>query len=111
MTTAKDLGLKVTPPERVCSDPHCPFHGHLSVRGAIFEGQVVRARMQGSIVVDRQRLRMDPKFQRYARRSSRLMVHAPPCLDLQEGDTVRIGECRPLSKTVSFVALERRNQR
>ena len=103
-----DLGLQITPPEKECSVPICPFHGQLAVRGSLFEGTVVRSRMQGSVVVSRQRLQYDDKYQRYSRRSSRMRVHAPPCLEVAEGDVVRVGECRPLSKTVSFVVLERR---
>ncbi|RLG67396.1 30S ribosomal protein S17, partial [archaeon] len=36
---------------------------------------------------------------------SRIPAHSPPCLDIKEGDIVKIGECRPLSKTVHFVVL------
>ena len=32
---------------------------------------------------------------------------ASPCLGLKVGDKVRIAECRPLSKTVSFVVIEK----
>ena len=28
------------------------------------------------------------------------------CIDVKEGDEVKIAECRPLSKTVSFVVIE-----
>jgi small subunit ribosomal protein S17 len=36
----------------------------------------------------------------------RIPAHAPPCVDLAEGDTVRIAETRPLSKTKSHVVVE-----
>ena len=48
------------------------------------------------------------KYERYEKRSSRYSVHAPACLGLKVGDNVSIMECRPLSKTVSFVAVEKR---
>jgi len=41
------------------------------------------------------------------KRRSRIPAHAPPCLGLEEGDTVRIAETRPLSKTKSHVVVER----
>ena len=41
-------------------------------------------------------------------RTGRYSVHAPSCLELKVGDEVRIMECRPLSKTVSFVVIEKR---
>ena len=35
-------------------------------------------------------------------------VHAflPSCIDVKEGDEVKIAECKPISKTVSFVTVE-----
>jgi small subunit ribosomal protein S17 len=35
-------------------------------------------------------------------------VHAylPSCVEVKEGDEVRIAECRRLAKTVSFVVIE-----
>jgi len=35
------------------------------------------------------------------------MAHSPPCLELSEGDRVRIAECRPISKEVAFVVVEK----
>jgi len=34
-------------------------------------------------------------------------AHNPPCLDVKEGEVVKVAECRPISKTVSFVVVER----
>ncbi|MCJ7793949.1 30S ribosomal protein S17, partial [Candidatus Bathyarchaeota archaeon] len=31
--------------------------------------------------------------------------HNPPGIDVKEGDRVKIAECRPISKTVSFVVV------
>ena len=33
-------------------------------------------------------------------------AYAAECIDVKEGDEVKIAECRPLSKTVSFVVIE-----
>ena len=44
---------------------------------------------------------------RYEKRTSRTRAHLPPCLEVSEGDRVTIGECRPLTKTVSYVVLEK----
>ena len=35
-------------------------------------------------------------------------VHAflPQCIDVKEGDEVKISECRQISKTISFVVIE-----
>jgi Ribosomal protein L14 len=42
------------------------------------------------------------------KRSNRYSSHASPCLGLKVGDRVRIMECRPISKTVAFVVIEKK---
>lgn len=106
MTKARDIGVDVVAPKQACTDPHCPFHGGFSVRGQIVDGQVVSTRMERSARVQREYLRYIPKFERYEKRTSSYTVHAPPCMQVQVGDLVKIMECRPLSKTKSFVVIE-----
>jgi small subunit ribosomal protein S17 len=105
---ARDIGIDVPKPERSCTDPKCPFHGALRVRGQTFEGVVVSNRMTNTAVVERQYLRYLPKYERYEKRTKRFLVHSPPCLRLRVGDRATIMECRPLSKTVTFVAIRNR---
>jgi small subunit ribosomal protein S17 len=104
----RDIGVDVKPPADECSDEYCPFHGTLPVRGTMIDGTVVSTRMQGTVVVQREYLKYISKFERYEKRTSRYFAHAPPCIKLQAGDKVRIMECRPLAKNVSFVVIERR---
>ena len=104
---ARDIGLNVKPPEKTCNDKNCPFHGHLPVRGQVITGVVVSDKMQNSIIVKREYLHLVPKYERYEKRTSKYAAHCPPCLDIKVGDKVRIAECRPLSKTISFVAIEK----
>lgn len=106
MAKARDIGVDVQAPAAECSDPHCPFHGGFPVRGQVIDGQVVSTRMERSARVQREYLRYVPKYERYEKRTSSYNVHAPPCLNVQVGDRVKIMECRPLSKTVSFVVIE-----
>lgn len=98
--------MSLKKPEKECDDQDCPFHGTLPVRGRMLEGEVVSDRMQKSVVVRLQYTRYDKKYERYARMSSRITAHSPPCIDPKIGDLVRIAECRPLSKTKSFVVVE-----
>lgn len=106
MAKARDIGVDVVAPTQECTDPHCPFHGGFSVRGQIIDGQVVSTRMERSARVQREYLRYMPKYERFEKRTSSYTAHAPPCLQVQVGDVVRMMECRPLSKTVSFVIIE-----
>jgi len=105
---AADIGLDVEPPEESCDDQYCPFHGTLPVRGTAMNGTVVSARMQGTVVVEREHMKFIPKYERYEKRTSRYQAHAPPCLKAELGDDVTIMECRPLSKRISFVVIENR---
>lgn len=94
-------------PKKACEDKNCPFHGELSIRGRVLEGSVVSARMDKTVVVRRDYLHYVPKYKRYERRHGHVPAHNPPCLEVKEGDRVKIAECRPLSKTVSFVVVEK----
>ena len=100
------IGLNVTEPEETCSDDNCPFHGTLSVRGQTIEGQVASTDMDKTVIVEREYDVPVPKYDRYMKRRSRVPAHAPECIDLEVGDTVRIAETRPLSKTKSHVVVE-----
>jgi small subunit ribosomal protein S17 len=103
----RNIGINVTIPKKNCDDIHCPFHGRLPVRGQIITGVVKSRKMKGSISVKKEFMHYVRKYERYEKRTSSYLAHCPPCIELKEGDKVRIAECRPLSKTVSFVAIEK----
>jgi small subunit ribosomal protein S17 len=101
------IGVEVQEPKEICEDKKCPYHGSLKVRGRIFTGTVVSHKMQKTCVVRRDFLFYVKKYKRYERRHSTISAHNPPCIDAREGDRVRIMECRPLSKTVSYVVISK----
>ena len=100
------IGIEVKKPKKECKDINCPFHGSLKVRGRTFIGNVKSAKAQKSIVVGWERPYYLPKYERYEKRFSKVQAHLPPCIDVKEGDSVKIMECRPLSKTKHFVVIE-----
>ena len=100
------IGLNVPEPETTCDDDNCPFHGELPVRGQTIEGRVASTEMDKTVVVEREYDVRVPKYDRYMKRRSRVSAHHPPCLDLEDGDRVRIAETRPLSKTKAHVVVE-----
>ncbi len=104
---ARDIGLDVTAPEDECTDVRCPFHGSLPVRGIVLEGAVVSDLMQNTVVVQREYTKMIRKYERYEKRRSKIHAHNPPCIGAKKGDVVKIAECRPLSKTKSYVVVEK----
>lgn len=103
----RNIGIDVKPPQGTCTDRSCPFHGKLSVRGQILEGEVVTDGMQSTVVVKRVYMRKNRKYERLEKRVSKHLVHSPPCIGAVKGDHVKIMECRPLSKMVSFVIIEK----
>ncbi len=105
--TVRNIGIRVAnPPSRECDDPNCPYHGTLRIRGRIITGKVIKADAS-NVLVERGYLHYVPKYERYERRRSRIRAHKPPCMDVEVGDTVRIGECRPISKTKRFVVFDK----
>lgn len=105
MADARDIGLDVDAPDASCEDENCPFHGTLPVRGRTFEGEVVSDEMEETVRVRWEYAHEVPKYERYERRNTKVAAHNPPCIDAEEGDEVRIAECRPLSKTKNFVVI------
>lgn len=103
--------LSLKKPRKSCDDEDCPFHGTLSIRGRVLDGAVISAKMDKTVVVRRNYQLYVPKFKRYERRHSHVNAHNPPCLNVKEGEHVRIAECRPLSKTVSFVVVEKTEEK
>jgi small subunit ribosomal protein S17 len=99
--------IQIEKPEQECDDPNCPFHGTLSVRGRMLIGDVISDRMNKSVVIRIAYTKYISKYERYTRMSHKITAHTTPCLNVTSGDRVRIAECRPLSKTKSFVVVEK----
>ncbi len=104
MDAYNNIGLnhKISP-SHDCKDRNCPFHGNLRIRGKIRQGVVVSTKSNKTAVVEWTYLKKVPKYKRYMKSRSRVMVHNPSCVSAKVGDVVKIGECRPISKTKSFV--------
>ncbi|MEQ9714835.1 MAG: 30S ribosomal protein S17 [Candidatus Asgardarchaeia archaeon] len=108
MVRVRNIGIPVkNPPKEECDDPLCPYHGNLPVRGRILEGIVVSDKMKRTVVIKREYAWYVKKYKRYEMRTSKIAAHNPPCINAKVGDKVKIAECRPLSKTVSFVVIEK----
>ena len=90
-----------------CKDDQCPTHGHLKIRGRTFEGYVIK-KFPRRIVIEFERVIFIKKYERYAKKKTKLHVRVPQCMDSEVniGDYVLVGECRPLSKIINFVLLK-----
>jgi small subunit ribosomal protein S17 len=92
-----------------CADKACPIHGEnkLKLRGRIFQGTVVR-KLHGRVAIEFDRISYIPKYERYEKRKTRLHARLPSCLNnIGVGDLIKIAECRPLSKIIHFIAIEK----
>ena len=104
----QDIGLKVPAPKSKADDDDKknPFNGTLSVHGKLFQGKVVKAKAKDTVVLEKELPTYFKKFRRYARGKSSIHAHVPSNIEVKEGDIVVAAECRPLSKSVSFVVVE-----
>lgn len=103
---SRNIGIAVKAPSGGCDDVHCPFHGRLAVRGKLFEGRVTGDKARQTITLQKEAPVYFGKFKRYARGKSSIHAHVPGCMEVKSGDTVRTAECRPISKSVSYVVVE-----
>lgn len=79
-----------------------------SSRGKIFEGTVTK-KFPKRIVIEFERTVYVKKYERYARSRTKLHARVPESMEdvIQVGDYVKVQECRPLSKIIHFVVVEK----
>lgn len=80
------------------------------VRGGQFTGKVVSTKMEKTATVRWEYAEKVPKYERKERRNTKISVHVPDDIEVQEGDTVKVGETRPISKTKSHVIIEKTDE-
>ncbi|MHA1488329.1 MAG: 30S ribosomal protein S17 [Promethearchaeota archaeon] len=102
-------GINVPKTKEACNDKFCPFHGTTRIRGKITQGIVVSKKSRNTVIIRQDYVQFIKKYQRYERRNSRLACHLPECLShvIEVGDMVKVGESRPISKTKSFIVLDK----
>lgn len=91
-----------------CNDKNCPIHGKLRLRGRTFKGVVIK-KLDKRIVIQFERVIYVRKFERYKKTETKIHARLPDCMkkEVEVGDLVKIQECRPLSKIIHFVFLEK----
>jgi|TARA_Y100000310_G_scaffold335050_1_gene416156 small subunit ribosomal protein S17 len=94
-----------------CKDRNCHIHGSLKVRGRIFEGKVTK-KFHKRITIEFERMIYVRKYERYKKSKTKIHARLPICMekDIQVGDLIKIQECRPLSKIIHFVVIEKINK-
>ena len=107
----RNIGIMVGLPRKTCENGLCPFHGTLSLRGRLYSGTVESNKATRMVVVSREYNRLVRKYKRYERSKSKVHAFLPDCITVKEGEKVKIAECRPISKSISFVVVEAENKK
>ncbi|KAL4465189.1 hypothetical protein ABPG72_019343 [Tetrahymena utriculariae] len=106
----KNIGLGFKTPKEASEgtyiDKKCPFTSNLSIRGKIIKGLVISTKMNRTVIIRRDYLHYVRKYNRYEKRHRNIPVHISPCFSVKEGDILVAGQCKPISKTVRFNALQ-----
>lgn len=110
-SSQQSIGFNIPyPPESCTGDRQCPFHGgERNIRGRSFVGKVIRAKVQKTAIIEFEGKKYVPKYERYLRTRTRLMVHNPLCIRAREGDVVQVYETRKISKRKNFVIVRKLN--
>ncbi len=69
------------------------------------QGTVVSDKMDKTIVIEVQMRKLHPLYKKYVTRTKRVKAHDENN-EAKMGDTVRVSECRPLSKEKHFRLVE-----
>mgnify|MGYP001605526250 CR=1 FL=1 len=79
-----------------------------SSRGRTFEGTVVR-KFPKRIAIEFERTVFIQKYERFIKKKTRIHARLPDEIagNINIGDYVRVQECRPLSKIIHFIAVEK----
>lgn len=80
----------------------------VGTRGRIFEG-IITKKFPKRIVLEFERMIYVRKYERYARLKTKIHARLPYSMEkeINIGDLVRVHECRPLSKIIHFVVVQK----
>ena len=80
----------------------------MKARGRIFEGRVTK-KFKNRVLIEFERMIYVKKYERYAKSKTKIHARLPTCMEkkIQIGDLIKIMECRPLSKIIHFVVIEK----
>lgn len=76
------------------------------VRGNELVGKVVSAKTPKMVTIEREIVVYVSKFERYKKLKSKVHAHNPEWINAKEGDIVKIGETRKISKTKNFIVTQ-----
>ncbi|MFA4953414.1 MAG: 30S ribosomal protein S17 [Candidatus Pacearchaeota archaeon] len=80
----------------------------INPRGRIFEGNVIK-KFPKRVVIQFERTVYVKKYERYAKSRTKIHARLPENMEdkINIGDLIKVQECRPLSKIIHFVVVEK----
>lgn len=80
----------------------------VATRGRVFEGTVAK-KFPRRVVIEFERTVYVQKYERFYRKRTRLHARLPKEMEdkINVGDYIKIKECRPLSKIIHFIVVEK----
>jgi small subunit ribosomal protein S17 len=78
----------------------------VGTRGRVFEGYVVK-KFNHRAVIEYESTVFVRKYERFYKKKSKLHARIPANMSLEIGDYVKIKGCRPLSKIINHVVIEK----
>lgn len=80
----------------------------VGTRGRTFEG-VVTKKFPKRVVIEFERMIYVRKYERYAKLKTKIHARLPDAMEkeINIGDLIRVHECRPLSKIIHFVVIQK----
>lgn len=78
----------------------------VGTRGRNFEGYVVK-KFPTRVVIEYEKTTKVHKYERFFSKTSRIHARLPTNMDINIGDYVKVQECRPLSKIIHHVVIQK----
>lgn len=80
----------------------------IGTRGKIFEG-VIKKKFPKRVVIEFERTIYVRKYERYSKSKTKIHARIPQEMEskLNIGDLIRVRECRPLSKIIHFLVIDK----
>lgn len=75
-------------------------------RGRVFAGTVTK-KFSGRVVIEFERTVYVEKYERFYKKKTRIHARIPQGLAIELGDYVKVRECRPLSKIIHAIVIEK----
>jgi small subunit ribosomal protein S17 len=80
----------------------------VGTRGRTFQGKIIK-KFPKRVVIEFERSVFVRKYERYAKSKTKIHARVPPELEdkVKIGDLIKVRECRPLSKIIHFLVIEK----